>query len=487
MNKKVYNKKKSSTYGVLTFLTNTKKFKIIVCLAIILGLYGSITLSANIDNYFSSFLNAFQFSTFNLLFFIIIFLNTIYICTTFNQYDSYIIRLKDKKKYIKELIKLTCCSNLIIIAIVVFSFLMVLNLLKIQYFFPETYYGYINNISYSIFYLIRYVILIILLSIINVILYYKFGEKKLVIIDLFFCSIFPIYYGPTMDSIEFFSILPWRYFRAANYGNFTVEVCYSLLYILILELSILVLYKNINKKRKKYLLRGGHHYIFLHDCEVIIRKNYKMLLFLIFVPVFFLGFVTLKYSTKGIDILIVTLGLHFSKSTLIGKIMFIFHIIIFLFIAIYLYICDLKNNLDYLFLRMKIVKWFYSKELFLIVLTFILKLIQYMFVSMIIYWNGKKGILSNELILFFFTDYFVTLILQQIFIILYFAIYLFAKGRYFIIAIFLGFIMFVPKDIVWYSPYIPILVVLNILLLLLESKFYQIHRRKIMEIVGGIS
>lgn len=485
MKKKVF-RKKSSTYKILSFLTNTRKFRIIVCLSVMLGLYGSVTLSANINNYFSSLLNAFQFSTFNLLLFVIIFINTIYICTNFDKYDFYIIRLKDKKKYIKELIKLTSYSNLIVISIIIFSFLMILNLLKTQYFFPETYYGYINNIAYSFFYLIRYIILVILLGIINVIGYHRLGEKKILVLDLLFCSIFPIYYGPTIESVESFSILPWRYFRAANYGDFIIEICYSLLYILILEILILILYRTINKKRKHYKFKKRHNYIVLSDCEALIRKNYKILFFLLLVPVFVLWFITLKYNVKEMDILKITLGLNFSNGILITEMMFILNIVIFLFFATYLYIKDLKNNLDNLFLRMSIKKWFYSKEILMILLTFILKMVQYILVSAIIYYDGKKGILSSKVIELFFTDYLLTIFLQQVFIIMYFSINLFSKGKYFIITTLIAFVIVIPKDVIWYSKYMVILVLLNIIILLLGSKFYKINRRKIMEIVGGI-
>lgn len=79
MKKKMVNNKKevNSTSEILKFITNKSKFKVTIILSFLLSVYGSFVLSTGIENYFNSAILTFQFPTFNVLLFLILFVNTI--------------------------------------------------------------------------------------------------------------------------------------------------------------------------------------------------------------------------------------------------------------------------------------------------------------------------------------------------------------------------------------------------------------------------
>ena len=69
-----------------------------------------------------------MFDIFNIFMFLILFINTLNICTTFdNEFSFYIIRLNNKKRYIKELLKNVLIFN-------------ILHLTMLRYLFLKIYY-----------------------------------------------------------------------------------------------------------------------------------------------------------------------------------------------------------------------------------------------------------------------------------------------------------------------------------------------------------
>ena len=83
--------KTHNTYQILNYFASTDRYKIILILTIILCLYGSFALGLN-TTFTSSILNTFMFDIFNIFMFLILFINTLNICTTFDNEFSFLIR-----------------------------------------------------------------------------------------------------------------------------------------------------------------------------------------------------------------------------------------------------------------------------------------------------------------------------------------------------------------------------------------------------------
>lgn len=476
-------KRVNSTTEILNFITRTSKFKVIIVFSIMISLYGSFVLSAGIKNYFNAVLVTFQFSTFNALFFLILFINTIYVCSIFNKYYFYIIRLNSKRMYLKELIKLVVRANFIVIGTIILSYFAFLNLVEYQYLFSADYNGYVNNIIYTVFYLIRYMIIATLISMISTISYVKLGEKLTIIMDIIFIAFFWIVPETSLTIVNSFSLLPWKYFESIRYGSFSLEINYSVLFIFILEVITYLLYKNISIKYNKF-----NNYAFLNDFEYLFRKRYKEVMLLFIVPVLVLIIVNLNISNNGLELLKMTLGLNIQEKNLniINVVMFTFNIVIQLYLAICLYIKDLQNGLDNIFLRITTIRWYLSKELLSFIVTALLKFIQYLLILVILLIARKNCLLLKQIIVVFLSDLLFTITLQQITTLICMNIKSMVKTKYLIILLIVLIMLVIPKNIMWYNKYQIILIIVNVILFLFSMFIYKINKSNIIQSVGGI-
>lgn len=486
MKKKLVEKKKkiNSTFEILNFITRKSKFKITIILSILLTFYGSFVLSAGIKNYFTAALCTFQFGTFNALFFLILFINTINVCSTFDKYDFYIIRLNNKKKYLNELIKIVTYSNIIVIGVIILSYFAMLNLVEFQYIFPSVYNGYVNNIVYTFFYLVRYSIIAISISILSILSYVKIGEKKTIIINIIFVAFFWFFSGYNEAIVNSFSFLPWDYFKSIKYGSFSLEINYSLWFILMLEIIIYLLCKMVNIKYSK-----ANHYMVLNDLEYLLREKYKEIVLLIIIPFLVLVIVNLELNSNGLEILKMTFGLNIKEENLniINIVMFAFNLIIQLYLVLCLYAKDLKRGLDNLFLRISSTKWYLIKESLTLIITALLKIIQYLLVVGIIFIAGKSNLAFSKIYGIFLSDFLFTITIQQIFILSYLNIKTLPKIiRYILILIIVLFAIVIPKNIMWYNRYQIVLLIINFIIILISILIYRFNKRRVVQTMGGI-
>ncbi len=473
--------KKNTTTEILKFITKTRKFKATILLSILLSLYGSFVLTAGIKNYFSAILNTFQFATFNSLFFLVILINTVNVCSTFNQYDSYLIRLENKKKYLKELIKLVVYSNLIVSLVILLSYLSVVNILKCGYIYIKSYNGYINNMVYTIFYLLRYIVLTLLVSIFNVFLYHKLKEEKVIVIDFIFVFAFWLYPLGIMETTNTFQLPIWRYFENIDYGNFMLEVSYSLLYILLLEVLVIFVYHLINRREKIFM-----KYIAISDIKYMIKKNYKYILTLILIPAFSLYFIISNYDISSEEMLITSMGLRIDSYFPIDIMMFIINIIIHIYLVISFYINDLIRKKDNLFLRISTTKWCFNKQIVLIFLLTMIKISQYIVLILMICLKTNSNFDFKSIINLFISDVLFTNVVQLVSLWILFNC---KDGNFIrkrmILCFIIIFIILMPKNIIWYRHYLYGLLILTIILMIQLIKNIKLKRRNVTEMLGG--
>lgn len=402
----------------------------------------------------------------------------------FDKYDFYIIRLKDKKTYLKELIKVVVYSNIIVISVIILSYFALLNLLEFQYLIPSIFFNYTNNIIYMIFYFTRYIIIAISMSILCILSYVKFGEKK----TLFASLIFVAFFWLTQTSLEMvnsFSILPWKYFNFVRYGSFSLEINYSVLFILLLELIICLIYKLVNTRfnSKTYV------YMILNDLEFLLREKYREILLLIILPLLVLLVMYVGVYKDGIEILKMTLGLNLKKESfdIFNVAMLTFNIVIQLYLVLSLYAKDLKKGLDNIFLRLSSTRWYLMKEIITLLVTFLLKLIQYTLIIVILIITKKSNLIFSVISKIFLSDFLFTITIQHIFILTYLNIRTLPKIiECLLFVIVVAFAMMVPKNIMWYNSYQLILLICNIIIILISIPIYKFNKRKIIQTMGGI-
>lgn len=486
MKKKMVNNKKeiNSTLEILNFLTNKNKFKVTIILSFLLSIYGGFILSAGIKNYFNSAILTFQFPTFNVLLFLILFINTINVCSMFDKYEFYIIRLKDKKTYLKELIKIVVYSNIIVLSVIILTYFALLNLVEFQYLISSTFNNYINNIAYMFFYFVRYIIIALSMSILCTLSYVKFGEKKTLFVSIVFVAFFWVI-GTSLETVNSFSFLPWKYFKFVKYGSFSLEINYSLLFILLIELIICLVYKLVNTRfnNKTYI------YMILNDLEFLFREKYKEILLLILLPLLVLLIIYIVIYKDGIEILKMTLGLNLKKESfdIFNVAMLVFNIVIQLYLVLSLYAKDLKKGLDNIFLRLSSIRWYLAKEIITLFVTFFLKFIQYTLIIIILIISKKSNLNFSIISKIFLSDFLFTITIQHIFILTYFNIRTLPKIiECLLFVIIVAFAMIIPKNIMWYNQYQLILLIVNTIIILISVPIYKFNKRKVIQTMGGI-
>lgn len=214
----------------------TQKFKIIFVLCLISAIYSTL-LTMHIN-----YLDALFFilsSSFNVVItLLIMFLNIANVFEIFNNNQFYILRIKNKKDYLKELTKHICFSNICTLSILLALNMIGLNIFCQSVTYNDVIYGYGNELIYFIYAIIRFIILIIIYSLINVCGLKIFNKNIVFIINIiFYYLIFTYVQSIAMiTKISDISLNPATYFNFIKYSSFEYEIIVfafytSLLYI----------------------------------------------------------------------------------------------------------------------------------------------------------------------------------------------------------------------------------------------------------------
>lgn len=224
---------------------------LVFALSIMFSLYGIFALGF-MDDYITGFINVFTGKTYVFGILLILLVNTINLHSIFESNQFYIIRFKNKKEYLIELVKTVLFSNLCTLLLNIILVLIGLNLFN-EYSSSVVVMGY--NISpwiYVIYIIIKFIILSSIISTISLYLF-KIIDKKVVIIlnIIFYIFIAATPYNDTIiDSIINIPLFMGTYFCGAVYSSFLFEILCFLLYSSVL-IIIMKIMKNITLKRMK--------------------------------------------------------------------------------------------------------------------------------------------------------------------------------------------------------------------------------------------
>lgn len=236
----------------IKYLLLDYRFKIIIMFMLCFNFIGAIYFAYNsyyLEGFLAIFTNIYYVATFMAL----LLFNTLNTYNMFEKNTFYIIRFNSRKEYLIQVIKNILISNTIVFAINVLIAFIFLNFFGGKLVI-QNYMGYnVSNILYTIFYILRFLVLSNIISIINICLLKLIDSKIIVLINsIFWITI--IFYPESFELINDILNIPLMlcdYFRVKIYSNFFMESACSMLYILILLIITMILFSISKNKMKK--------------------------------------------------------------------------------------------------------------------------------------------------------------------------------------------------------------------------------------------
>lgn len=166
-------------------------------------------------------------------------------------------------------------------------------------------------------------------------------------------------------------------------------------------------------------------------------------------------------------------------------ILFLFHFSIACYLAISLFVKDLTNGVDCLFLRVSPTKWLFSKEIVRLILLFLLKVIVYIVIILCFFLFGIDIPSFSLIFSCFLLDLIVYFFVQEICILFYIF-----NSKFSLIATILGILFFfficlkVPIELMLYNNYKGIISLGSIFLEMVIFVFYKYYYVIVFEKVG---
>ena len=237
-------------FKILNYIIESDKYKITFIITLALAIYGSVVLGFGQPNFIDANFVVFMFPIFNIFMFTIIFLNTLSVCGVFNnELPFYVLRLENKKKYLKEYLKNVLVFNFFNFLIFFLLYFMIMILLKYGMFEIHLYEDYsVSNLVYLLFYLGRYLIFSLIISLISSLIFINFKSKVTMLFNSIFMTGFLLGFAGNINKIFYF--LPWSYFNYSIYDTFSLEICLSIGFGLVLEIIVYLLYKYTLKNKR---------------------------------------------------------------------------------------------------------------------------------------------------------------------------------------------------------------------------------------------
>ena len=222
-------------------VAKTGRFKILMFLLVILGIFAAFNFNKYDRNLFSGIIFCHTQITFITLFHFLMLLATLNTCIVFYQYDNYLIRLENKKKVIKKLVILVLQINGCLLLLFFLVYLSIYNLVMLDCYNVKEVFDYgIKTDIYAIYTMFKFYMLETIFMIINTILFVILNEGKTAILNVAYILGFFLIIPKTTNQLPF---LPWNYYYMLDYHSFLNEVMYFILLSFICIGIILLLVK----------------------------------------------------------------------------------------------------------------------------------------------------------------------------------------------------------------------------------------------------
>lgn len=215
-------------------------------------------------------------------------------------------------------------------------------------------------------------------------------------------------------------------------------------------------------------------YLIHSDISYLYNKRKFILSVILFIPLIICSIYSSGHVSV-VDIIINSLGLNLNIQSIniIELLMLLFNIFSFLYLISDIYIKDLDDNLENIFLRVKPIKYITLKNISFIFVTIILKGIQYILI--LLFLLIFKNISINVGVLkLFITDIVYILFLEYSFLLIYLSYILTKKNILVLLSLLMALLIIYPKNVCSTSKYtilmIPLILLINIVIGLLFYK-----------------
>ena len=230
--------------ALIDSITRTNRFKILEFLLILLALFASFNYNLYDKTLSSGIIFCHTNPIFVLLFLAYFLLVTLNTCISFYQYDTYLIRLKNKKGLIKKLISIVLQINTILLIVYFIVYLSIYYLVMLDCYEQKSIFNYaISSNTYAGYTMMKFYLLAYLYMIINTVLFVILRESKTVILNIIYLSGFILV---TTDK----KYLPWSYYKMLDYHTFSKELLTFIGYIVIIILVIGILFYLGTKQKR---------------------------------------------------------------------------------------------------------------------------------------------------------------------------------------------------------------------------------------------
>lgn len=224
-------------------------------------------------------------------------------------------------------------------------------------------------------------------------------------------------------------------------------------------------------------------YLIYNDISYLLHKQKWVLIIIFFVPLFNL-LLKIDSSSYLMDIFLENNGVNLTLDSydVFQMIMYLFNIFTFLFLVIDIYIKDLSNNLENIFLRVKATKYILLKNLCFTITVIVIKLLQYLFLIGVtsIFNHNFEG---NQFLLLILSDTVYILLLQYISLFVYLLFVLIRKNKLLLLIIVLVLLYIFPKNI-WESRYYIIYELF--ILVILQAIIYILFFKKKKSLIENV-
>ncbi len=221
-------------------------------------------------------------------------------------------------------------------------------------------------------------------------------------------------------------------------------------------------------------------YLIYNDISYLLRKKRFILLILIIVPLIIL-FLSVNNSTMMYTInRCMGTDLNIRSIDIIQLLSYLFHIAGFIYLIVDIYLKDLTENLENIFLRMQPKKYIIRKNIFFVITTIIIKIVQYLMVTTLFMIISKQSF-DVKIIPLAITDITYILLLQYLFLCSYLLSILLRKNVIFLSTTIVILITLVPKCIWGLQPYVIYMIAITILIQIMIYAIFYKYPKKILE------
>jgi hypothetical protein len=379
--------------------------------------YGGYLLYTGIEDfsYIELYINNFSSPYFLVILYFLLIVSSFSTYFQLNKNYEYEIRMYDKKTFFNKLIFFTRKNILIVLIMQIVLFTVIFTFANgvSKFIFSE--------IFYAIYYMLKVYIIAILINELNLYLFEFFNKSMVILLNIFLYAGLPIgtswlifnknsyqlygYFGDYLNPYRFSNIL-------SDISSFLLYCCIFLCIINII-IKIHELYKDgeINK------IKSRIKYIFFNDISFL-KKKTNLLYILAYIILSVLGYFIFEItgSIMDKDTMQNILGLNISlKNDVLSVVMFGLHFIFSIYISFYLFMNNINNGVDNIFLRIKAKDWTLCKLFCVNVIYLIIKFVIYCLLSLILFFYK----VDINIFSFILLDYLYFTIIQCISLLIY--------------------------------------------------------------------